>query len=521
MSTQPTSTQLTPSSNAGLKRPRIDDGGGGRQNGNPGGGESDSEGLESSGGSKHLYLIPMYKQKVSSLDYSNGHWAVTDGDLTREEILERKKFKTARLKVQSHIRHRNEGIGKVAASHEIPKAATPLARAIQEFSRMLMGIPRNSRTDSALENAGLQKLPEPPSDAERHAWETRKQRRETFVREAQDKAMVKYLARKGPGFKPNRKQKKTVEKDAAEMATLKNPMQPVIFSSRIYAHHFGTQCEASLAMAGFPRCTFDWLASYDTPWNSAMSLIILAHWVKTYDANGARDFGILVSDNTASNREEVLRRWVGNKATKYREQTRNCELYKTPEGQKILKDNIEINKSITRKRLNKTKIVDARLTQATRLFGKDSLEVAMLSPPEVHSDEELMVSNGSGSRQKLRLEWRSSELDTLINLLDQVHQKRQILPKEKRLAKQLIERGVYSPNPDADKFPPKGYQLSLVSPNWYGQQDGLLIAELELDETNAWDIKNLIMEVMDTFKSMSERAAAMAGVGGSNSMLTQ
>ncbi|EGG03766.1 uncharacterized protein MELLADRAFT_108967 [Melampsora larici-populina 98AG31] len=497
MSPQPTGTQFTPSSFKGAsKRPRFDD-------------EDDKSDSEHSG------------EAMEDSDEEE------DSDLTHEDILERKKMKAARLKVMTHTRHCNEGIGKVAAQHETPKAATPLARAIHEYIRLLMGIPRKSRNQSALENAGVPKLPNPPSDEERQNWETRKQRRETFIRAAQDKAMRKYVERKGPGFKPNRKQRKTVEKDAAEMATLKTPMQPVIFTSRMssggrtrYAHHFGTQCEASLAMAGFPRCTFDWQASYDTPWNSAMSSIILSHWVKTYDANGARAFGILVSDNTAANREEILRRWVINKCSKFAEQNRQLELFKTDEGKKILNDHIEIVKRTTRKRLNKAKIVEARLTQAVRLFGQNSLEARMLDHPEVHSDEELVTSNGYATRQKLRLKWRSPELDTLINLLDQVHQKRQLLPREKRKAKQLVDRGVYAPESDQDKYPPKGFQLSLVSPSWYEQQEGLVIAELQLDESNRLDIRTSIEEVQDSFKSLASRAAEEAAANGSNSMVT-
>lgn len=486
MSDAPTGTQMTPSSiQASGKRRRVDEEDGQQQN-----------------------------NDVEDEDVDSDDEDESDGDLTHEEILERKQKRKAKLKVMTHIRHRNEGIGKAAGHHPIPKAATPLARAIHEFVRMLMGIPRKSRSSSAFENAGQKKLPDPPSEAERHAWETRRQKREQFIRDAQDKAMTKYLAKKPKGFKPNRKQRKMVEKDAAEMATLKNPMQPVIFSSRIlsssrtrYAHHFVTSCEASLAMAGFPRCTFDWEASLDTPWNSATATIIISHWVKAYDANGARAFGILVSENTSANREEVLRRWCGNKGPKYREQTRNLELIKTPEGQKRLKDNLDIAKSITNKRRNKTKIYEARVMMATRLFGAESPEVEMLSHPEVHSDDELVSSNSCGSRQKLRLEWRSSELDTLMGLLDEAHWKRKRIPKERRLAKQLVERGVYSPIPDADRFPPKNFQMSLVSPSWYEKQEGLILSELDLNEQNKVDIHSAIEDAKITFKTVVALAA--------------
>ncbi|EGG06209.1 uncharacterized protein MELLADRAFT_87356 [Melampsora larici-populina 98AG31] len=450
----------------------------------------------------------------------------TDGDLTQEDILRRKKRKAANLKVLTQIRHRDEGIGKIAGSHPIPKAATPLARAIQEFARMLMGIPRKARGSSALEDAAVQKLPDPPSETERHDWETRRQRRENYIREAQEKAMEKYLSKKPGGFKPNQKQKKMVEKDAAESATLKKPMQPVIFKSRVlhntrtrYPHHFITQCEATLAMAGFPRCTFDWEASYDTPWNSATSTILLSHWLKAYEANDASKFGITVKDNTPSNREEVLRRWVFNKGTDYREQTRNCKLMETPAGQRILSDNITIAQTATSKRRNRSKIYEARLENAIRLFGEDSPEVEMLSHHDIHSDDELITTNSCGTRQKLRLEWRSSELDTLISLLDQAHWKRRRIPKDIRNAKRTVERGVYAPVPDQDRFPPKGFQLSLISPNWYDLQEGLIIEELNLNERNPVNIRSAIEDVMRSFMSRANLAAQELGGTGSSSMM--
>ncbi|EGG11172.1 uncharacterized protein MELLADRAFT_92373 [Melampsora larici-populina 98AG31] len=482
MSLPPTMTQMTPGvSSGGAKRQRVEEDDYQRQ-GVEGG--SDDEDDESS-----------------------------DGGLTHEESLERKRKRTAKLKALTQIRHREAEIGKVAAQHEVPKAATPLARAIHEYTRMLMGIPRKARGTSMLESVSEPKLPDPPSEEERQAWECRKQLREKFIRDAQDKAMQKYLAKKPTGFKPNRKQRKTVEKDAAEMAAIKKPMQPVIFTSRIsaggrtrYAHHFGTQCEAALAMAGFPRCTFDWQASYDSPWNAATATIILAHWVKTYDANGARAFGIISSDNTPANREEVLRRWCGNKAPKHREQTRHVEMFKTPAGKKLLEDHFAITHSITSKRRNKEKIVEARLHEAFKFWGKSSAEYAMLSHPEVHSEDELQPTNASGSRQRLRLDWRSAELDTLIMLLDQSHWKRKTIPKERRAAKQLVERGNYAPTADPDRFPPKGFQASLISPGWLDNADGLIVSELDLNEEDAVDVQQAIQDAMRVFKSRANLA---------------
>ncbi|EGF97164.1 uncharacterized protein MELLADRAFT_87569 [Melampsora larici-populina 98AG31] len=430
----------------------------------------------------------------------------SDGELTHQDKLERKRKRKAEQKKLGEIRHRDEGIGKVAAAYLIPKAVTPLARAIHEFTRLVMGIPRKGLSTAVAEGA-CQKLPDPPSEEEMEAWLNRQQRRETLIREAQEKAMEKYVKKKPQGFKPNRKQREMIEKDAAESAAQKNPMRPVIFKSRMsasgrsrYAHHFGTQCEAALAIAGFPRCTFDWNASYDTPWNSATAAIILAQWVKTYDAHGARGFGILSSDNNAADREEVLRRWCSNKAPKFREQSRQVELMKTDGGkQKMMEQAAQLQQRANKKR-SKEKIYELRVEEATLHFGEGSAEVEMISHPEIHSEDELITdtSNTFGTRQKLRLEWRSSELDTFISLLDQCHWQKQINPKVKRTAKQTVERGAYAPNAEPDQFPPKGFQQSLVSQNWLDLQDGLVISELGLNENATVDIKSAIQEILQT-----------------------
>lgn len=181
---------------------------------------------------------------------------------------------------------------------------------------------------------------------------------------------------------------------------------------------------------------------------------------------------------------------------------------KTPEGQKTLEDNISSGQSRTRKRQQKTKLYEARLAVAVRLFGQDSGEVEMLSHPDIHSDDEALTSN---SRQKLRLQWRSSELDTFIALLDLAHWKRKRIPIDIKRAKQLVDRGVYAPDPDPDRFPPKGFQLSLVSPIWYEEQEGLVIDELQLNDHSPVDIKAAIEGIKRTFRSIASLAAEEAG----------
>ncbi|EGG06097.1 uncharacterized protein MELLADRAFT_107045 [Melampsora larici-populina 98AG31] len=299
-------------------------------------------------------------------DHSDG-----DGDLTHEEVLEQKQNITAKLKALTQIRHRNEGIGKVAGHHPVPKAATPFARAIHEFVKILMGIQRKSRGSSALEDASLKKMPDPPTEEERHAWENRRQRRE------------KQHCCKPPGS-----------------------TSPLVWQQ-------------------------------------------------------------------------------GPKISRTKSKV---AMKSTPEGQKTLEDNVAIAKSITSKQRNMTKIYEARVYMAAKFFVKDSPEAAMLSHPKVQSKDELVSSNSCGSRQKLRLEWRSKELDTLIGLLDTAYWKRKTIPKERRSAK---------------------------------QQEVIVLSELELDENNKVDIWSAIEDSKITFKSLSVLAAEQNGASGSNGMNTQ
>ncbi|EGG07843.1 uncharacterized protein MELLADRAFT_105504 [Melampsora larici-populina 98AG31] len=100
---------------------------------------------------------------------------IPDGDLTHEEVLQRKRKIATKLKVLTAIRHRNEGIGQKAGSHLIPEAATPFARVIHEFNCKLMGVPCKARGSSNLASAGLKKLPDPPSNKERNNWLNQRQ----------------------------------------------------------------------------------------------------------------------------------------------------------------------------------------------------------------------------------------------------------------------------------------------------------------------------------------------------------
>ncbi|EGG06656.1 uncharacterized protein MELLADRAFT_86507 [Melampsora larici-populina 98AG31] len=432
----------------------------------------------------------------NDLSYSDdGGYDSSDGELTLEESMKRQRKKAGLRMETSEGRRRDAMLADIANAHDTPKAASQISQAIYEYTRMLMGISRKSRMSN---NDHDSTLPPPPSDDEMKAWVNRQEDREEVIRKAMERGMRKYLAKKPDNFKPNRTQIRTVEKDAADRARLTIKLKPVKFTSRLdhksscrYAHNWGTKCEGALALAGFPRCTFDWEAGYDSPWNSSVSAIIISQWVKCFDAKGARAFAIVGSDNTDLNRDEVLRRWFKNKKGDYRKQTRNEILIRTSQGRAKVEADKAYSKKVISRRRGKAKIHKARLSVVKELFGEQSAEYGMLNPREVHSEDEL----SSAAPSKVRLGWRSAELDTFISLVDQCVWGRETDAALRRSARHLIERGPYSTTPDVDLFPPKKYQRSLVSPTWISSMQGVALTHLELNTTNVVDIRRAIMKL--------------------------
>ncbi|EGF97512.1 uncharacterized protein MELLADRAFT_85111 [Melampsora larici-populina 98AG31] len=415
----------------------------------------------------------------------------SDGELTFEESENRKRKKAARRREETEDRHRDAMMANLADAPDIPNSASQISQAIYEYVRMLMGISRKSRSVVSDKNTDDPTLPPPPTETEMNAWTTRREDREESIKSAIEKAMRKYIASKPAGFKPNRKQKRTVERDAAERARSKFKSTAVAFTSRLkhssssrYPHSWGLKCEAAFAMAGFPRCTFDWEAGYESPWNSSISTIILDQWVKCFDARGARSFNIIASDNKPGNREEILRRWFTNKKSDYRKQSKREVLMKTPGGpEKIAADKAYSKKCVSRRRTKNT-IYNARKSVAVDVFGAESGEAEIISQREIHSDDDLTSSTPS----KVRFSWRSAELDTFISLIDQCVWSRETVAAARRSARNPVERGPYSTTPDVDVFPPKLFQRSLVSPTWISSMSGVAVRNLKLSTTDKVNI---------------------------------
>ena len=233
-------------------------------------------------------------------------------------------------------------------SHKAPTAATALARALQEWLKFMLGVPQRSKDTKA-------DLPDAPTADEKKSWIKSGENRQALVKKAIDSALRKYIKRqtkKITDFAINPAQTLAVETEAAAQFMTTDPMMPVRFTSRLsivsrpkYSHLWGSQCEAALALAGFPRCTFDWLAVSHSPWNTATLNILIQGWVKCFDGNGVKGFGVNREENTAGNRELIVQRWVENQRGKYRLQQRHNEMKKTTKGFQQVMEDVEITKS--------------------------------------------------------------------------------------------------------------------------------------------------------------------------------
>jgi len=282
-----------------------------------------------------------------------------DPELSFEERAKLQKSKEARRKKARTERHREQFVGKLVESDKTPTAATALARALQEWLKFMLGVPRRTKDTEA-------DLPDAPTEDEKKTWIERGENRQALLKKAIDSAVRKYIKKqmkKVPNFTPNAAQTKAVETEAAEEFMMTGPMNPVKFTSRLsvislpkYSHLWGTQCEAALALAGFPRCTFDWLAVSHSPWNTSMLSILIQGWVKCFDGGGVKGFGVNREENTPGNRELIVQRWVENQRGKYRLQRRQNEMKKTTEGFQQVMEDVAISRSRNSRRKALSKV---------------------------------------------------------------------------------------------------------------------------------------------------------------------
>ncbi|EGG09196.1 uncharacterized protein MELLADRAFT_104527 [Melampsora larici-populina 98AG31] len=168
---------------------------------------------------------------------------------------------------------------------------------------------------------------------------------------------------------------------------------------------------------------------------------------------------------------------------------------KTPEGRQTVANNDTNVASMASKRRGKDKIYKARMSVVDKLFGADSPEAGLFAHLEVHSEDEITNVDGRAFRHRIRVAWRGAKLDQFISLIDKCIEGREIVPKAKKQAKELTNRGPYSSTLDEDQYLPKKFQKSLVSELWFSKLPGVTAHYLELNDTDIVDINQAIHDL--------------------------
>lgn len=127
-----------------------------------------------------------------------------------------------------------------------------------------------------------------------------------------------------------------------------------------------------------------------------------------------------------------------------------------------------------------------------KLFGKGSPEALLLSHREVHSEDEMVIENNGGTCLKIRKQWRAGTLDTLLELCDKCLVAQEVLPKNIRKAKLLVDRGAYLADADSESCPPKRFQKSLVSLTWMAETQNITVFNLALSDQNTVNIDEVL-----------------------------
>ncbi|EGG09372.1 uncharacterized protein MELLADRAFT_95815 [Melampsora larici-populina 98AG31] len=374
------------------------------------------------------------------------------------DLVETRKYqnrKSARRVKKTIARHNAARLEKLAKPPAECSQYERLAIAIHHFNNMLLGIVRKGRG-----RKGNRFLPLPPSDKEYSVWDKRKVERRRLMDKSSEQARSRYQ-RKYPSALPA--QLARVGDHAAEEAISTIPpvkftlLVPLRNSGVRYSTTMASTCEATLALSGFTRFTYDWTDSFKSKWNEAVSAIILQEWEKCYRRGDANDYYVDVHQVTAKNIREVLERWFN---TKVREYVNQCgqeggKKRKQPHEQEVLKEK-------SRRRQSQKKVCKLRKDTFKRFFPENRALGIILSERSVHSEDEVDADGHSYRKQKL---WRHRDLTEFLHELDKLHIKDQQSEQASTSALKALDRGPYTDTDDADFLarPPKGFPKSLLN----------------------------------------------------------
>ncbi|EGG09493.1 uncharacterized protein MELLADRAFT_95982 [Melampsora larici-populina 98AG31] len=379
-------------------------------------------------------------------DYSDFEDNESDGDF---DLAERQKYKAREAKSRTQkTKERQESTRLAKLSKNTPKCSPhePLTRAIQDYVKLLFGIPRKrkGRNSDYL-------LPPPPSNQEYREWDQREVLRQEVVQRSILEARNRYR-RKNPLATTS--QLAIVEKLAAEKVV--SNAQPVEFVSQVvlqngrigYSTSVAYTCERVLALAGFPRLAYDWLHSAKSSWNESVLAIISEEWEKCHRRGAADDYDINIKLVTSKNIRQILERWFN---TKSREYVSQCSDEKSGADPAEAKE--KLCKKASQKRLRR---------QVLEIHFKEHSDLRnILSHQSAHSEDEV---DSDGTLYRIPKLWRSQDLVTLLNELDSLCITTQKNDQAKTTATKALLRGLYAEPGEADILsrPPRGFPRSLL-----------------------------------------------------------
>ncbi|EGG00402.1 uncharacterized protein MELLADRAFT_93235 [Melampsora larici-populina 98AG31] len=383
-----------------------------------------------------------------------------------------------------------------------------LTSAVQEWARALLGLPRQSATRSSTNISAAvllaRHLPDEPTTEEVEKWANYADERTKYLEVNIQKKMDERL-KNNPSANDSVKHQMTivVSKEAAIM--FRQAFPPPKFISRV-AHNTASIttydatrlgcAEAKFAGCGFSRISFQWTGPPKTPWNMAMLDNLVTSWLDCYNARGVPSgFPIDTSLNIPLETREILSRWVSNKRRVYREEVKDKKLVSTEGGsEKLVRKKLSEREKAALKAIRK-KLCDKRAAAVEPYFRQFTGPLrVLLNCEEVHSETE-MDPERPGKFRKIKLNWRTPQLDELIKLADDAAPKRESTQNKKDRLKEFFQsRGAYSPNvPDAeDQLPPKALPKCLIKPEILTEGiDEITIDSLELSD-KAVDLKSAI-----------------------------
>ncbi|EGG00030.1 uncharacterized protein MELLADRAFT_68084 [Melampsora larici-populina 98AG31] len=179
----------------------------------------------------------------------------------------------------------------------------------------------------------------------------------------------------------------------------------------------------------------------------------------------------------------------------FRDEEKEKKLVSTPGGGEklVMKKHTEREK-LALKNIKK-KLCDKRAAAVEPYFRNFSGPIkVLLKSQEVHSDTE-MDPEKPGKFRKIKLNWRTPQLDELIQLADKAAPNWEGTKKQNdKLMEFFQSRGPYSPNvPDPeDQLPPKTLPKCLIKPEILAKGiDAITIDSLELSNTQV-DLQSAI-----------------------------